>query len=70
MVRKTFKFKNMKKSKLNQLSLKKLTISKLGESIKGGRPTIEISIVGDTFVDCTGYTERSTCADSRVVCLA
>ncbi|WP_340201274.1 hypothetical protein [Ascidiimonas sp. W6] len=60
----------MKKAKLNQLNLKKLTVSKLSESIKGGKHTVEVSIVYDTIVTCQNDTERSTCADSVRVCWA
>ncbi|XLS29367.1 hypothetical protein ACJD0Z_00765 [Flavobacteriaceae bacterium M23B6Z8] len=56
----------MKKTKLKQLNLKKLTVSVLTNGVKGGK----VNLQEESVNVCFRYTERSTCADSRRVCLA
>jgi hypothetical protein len=69
----------MKKKKLDQLRLKKVTISKLDQKVKGGAKTViipvTITIECPTFdifcqsSDCPSLNQV-TCADSINICIA
>lgn len=58
----------MKKAKLNQLNLKKLTVSKLSESIKGGKNVEDETKLAGSFNNCR--TEQNGCVDSYRYCYA
>ncbi|XLS29368.1 hypothetical protein ACJD0Z_00770 [Flavobacteriaceae bacterium M23B6Z8] len=61
----------MKKTKLNQLDFKKVTISNLSKEIKGGKNTVIVDLPFPVeSVEYCPSLDEVTCADSVRICNA